>query len=196
MLPARAYKPIAWHTIDWSKANRNVRRLQVRIVKALREGKPRLVRALQFILTRSFSGRALAVRRVTENKGKRTPGTDKEIRESPGKKTEGIRRLRKKGYRAAPLRRIHIPKSTGKRRPLGIPTMFDRAFQALWKLAVEPMRKPRAITIPMDSEAAEAQPMRLNNVSPASAGKVGVSHLLHREQISDFAASDHIVIRK
>ena len=111
----------------------------MRIVKALREGKPRLVRALQFILTRSFSGRALAVRRVTENKGKLTPGTDKEIWESPGKKTEGVQRLRKKGYRAAPLRRICIPESNGKKRPLGIPTMFDRAFQALWKLAVEPI---------------------------------------------------------
>ena len=81
------HKPIAGHTIDWWKANRNVRRLQVRIVKALREGKPRLARALQFILTRSFSGRALAVRRVTENKGKRTPGIDKEIWESPGNKS-------------------------------------------------------------------------------------------------------------
>jgi RNA-directed DNA polymerase len=68
-------KPIDWHSINWNKVSRNVRRLQVRIVKALREGKARLVRALQYILTRSFGGRALAVRRVTENK----TGTQPEI---------------------------------------------------------------------------------------------------------------------
>jgi RNA-directed DNA polymerase len=108
-------------------------------VKALREGKPRLVRALQYILIRSFGGRALAVRRVTENRGKRTPGIDGEIWQTPGKKSEGILKLRIKGYSASPLRRTHIPKSNGKKRPLGIPIMTDRAFQALWKLALEPI---------------------------------------------------------
>ena len=64
-------EPIDWHNIKWNKVNRNVRRLQVRIVKALREGKTRLARVLQYILTRSFGGRALAVRRVTEKKVKK-----------------------------------------------------------------------------------------------------------------------------
>lgn len=131
--------PIDWHKIKWRKVYRNVRRLQVRIVKAWREGKPRLARALQYILTRSFGGRALAVRRVTENKGKRTPGIDGELWQTPEQKSRGIRRLRMKGYRAIPLRRVYIPKSNGKKRPLGIPTMIDRAMQALWKLAVEPI---------------------------------------------------------
>jgi len=135
---------IDWHNIKWNKVNRNVRRLQVRIVKALREGKARLVRALQYILTRSFGGRALAVRRVTENKGRRTAGVDGEKWETPKSKSKGILRLRKKGYRASPLRRVHIPKSNGKKRPLGIPTMIDRAVQALWKLALEPITESTA----------------------------------------------------
>lgn len=130
---------INWHGINWNQANRNVRRLQVRIVKASREGNHRLVRALQHILTRSLGGRALAVKRVTENKGKKTAGIDGEIWDTPKRKSEGIWKLRKKGYRVSPLRRMYIPKSNGKKRPLGIPTMKDRAMQALWKLAVSPI---------------------------------------------------------
>lgn len=130
---------INWHGINWNQANRNVRRLQVRIVKAWREGKHRLVRALQYILTRSLGGRALAVKRVTENKGKKTAGIDGEIWNTPKRKSEGILKLRKKGYRVSPLRRIYIPKSNGKKRPLGIPTMKDRAMQALWKMAISPI---------------------------------------------------------
>ena len=132
-------KAINWHGINWYHANRNVRRLQVRIVKAYREGKYRLVRALQYILTRSLGGRASAVKRITENKGKKTAGIDGELWNTPKRKSNGIRKLRKKGYWVNPLRRIYIPKSNGKKRPLGIPVMKDRAMQALWKLAVDPI---------------------------------------------------------
>ena len=67
-----------WHQINWTKAHGNVRRLQARIVKATKEGRWGKVKALQHLLTHSFSGKALAVKRVTENEGRKTPGVDKE----------------------------------------------------------------------------------------------------------------------
>jgi RNA-directed DNA polymerase len=136
---APTYKVIDWNAIDWQKANRNVRRLQARIVKAIEEGRWGKVKALQWLLTHSFSGKALAVRRVTENRGKRTPGVDGEIWDTPQKKAQGIASLRQHGYRAQPLRRSYIPKRNGKKRPLGIPIMSDRAMQTLYKLALDPI---------------------------------------------------------
>src|SRR5438876_5544847 len=73
-----------WFAIDWQTIHRNVRRLQVRIVKAVKEGRWGKVRALQRLLTHSFSGKILAVRRVTENQGKKTPGVDREIWDTTG----------------------------------------------------------------------------------------------------------------
>jgi RNA-directed DNA polymerase len=67
---------VDWHGIDWAKCYQQVRRLQARIVKATQEGRWGKVKALQWLLTHSFSGKALAVRRVTENQGKKTPGVD------------------------------------------------------------------------------------------------------------------------
>ncbi len=137
---APTYGAVDWHSIDWGKVNRNVRRLQARIVKAIKEKRWGKVKALRWLLTHSFSGKALAARRVTENRGKKTPGVDGEIWNTPKKKAQGIARLRQRGYRAKPLRRIYIPKKDGKRkRPLGIPTMLDRAMQALYKLALDPI---------------------------------------------------------
>jgi RNA-directed DNA polymerase len=129
-----------WHAIDWRKAHQEVRRLQARIVKAVQAGRWGKVKALQRLLTHSFSGRALAVRRVTENQGKWTPGVDGEIWDTPEKKAQAIRRLRQHGYRAQPLRRVYIDKSSGHgKRPLGIPCMIDRVFQMLYKLALDPI---------------------------------------------------------
>jgi RNA-directed DNA polymerase len=128
-----------WHAIDWRAVNRNVRRLQVRIAKATKAGRWGRVKALQHLLTHSFGGKALAVRRVTENHGKRTPGVDGETWDSPAKKATAVQALQHRGYRPRPLRRVHIPKSNGKTRPLGIPTMHDRAMQALHLLALEPI---------------------------------------------------------
>jgi hypothetical protein len=73
-------------------------------------------------------GRALAVKRVTENKGKNTPGVEKIICKTPGAKTHGIASLKRRGYSALPLRRVMIPKKNGKLRPLGIPVMRCRAM--------------------------------------------------------------------
>jgi RNA-directed DNA polymerase len=128
-----------WHDINWRQVNQEVRRLQARIVKATQENRWGKVKALQRLLTRSFSGRALAVRRVTENKGKWAPGVDREIWDTPQKKVEAIYRLRQHGYKAQPLRRVYIDKSSGNgKRPLGIPCMIDRAFQMLYKFALDP----------------------------------------------------------
>jgi RNA-directed DNA polymerase len=131
----------AWHTINWYAVHRRVRRLQARIVKAVQEGRWGKVRALQHLLTHSFSGKAIAVKRVTSNDGKRTPGVDGIIWETPEKKRRAIVKLRQRGYRAQPLRRIYIPKNgnANRLRPLSIPTMQDRAMQALYLLSLDPI---------------------------------------------------------
>jgi RNA-directed DNA polymerase len=129
---AVSHDPTDWHAINWRRAYRIVRRLQARIVKAVQAGRWGKVRALQHLLTHSCSGKALAVRRVTENQGKRTPGVDRVTWKTPEHKATAIATLRQRGYRPQPLRRVYIAKSNGKRRGLGIPTMKDRAMQALY----------------------------------------------------------------
>lgn len=137
---APSHEAVTWHAIDWRKANRIVRRLQARIVKAVRAGKWHKVRALQRLLTRSFSSRVLAVKRVTENQGKETSGVDGEIWNTPQRKAQGVVRLQQRQFKAKPLKRRYIPKSDGKkRRALGIPCMIDRAYQALHLLALDPV---------------------------------------------------------
>jgi len=136
--------PVNWHDINWKKANRNVRRLQTRIVKALKAGKRRKVRALQFILARSLSGRVVAVKRVTTNRGRRTPGVGGEVWDTPNKKTRAVEQLRSRGYRPQPLRRVAIPKQSGGQRFLGIPTMKDRAMQAVYSLTLDPIAETLA----------------------------------------------------
>jgi RNA-directed DNA polymerase len=129
-----------WYAINWQAIHRNVRRLQVRIVQATKESRWGRVRALQRLLTHSYSGKVLAVRRVTENNGKKTPGVDQEIWDTPEKKTQAVHALKRRGYQSQPLRRVYIPKSDGKTmRPLGIPTMIDRGQQALHLLALVPV---------------------------------------------------------
>nr|WP_231833834.1 reverse transcriptase N-terminal domain-containing protein [Thermosynechococcus vestitus] len=127
----------SWHSIDWAKANREVKRLQVRIAKAVKEGRWGKVKALQWLLTHSFYGKALAVKRVTDNSGSRTPGVDGITWSTQEQKTQAIKSLRRRGYKPQPLRRVYIPKANGKQRPLGIPTMKDRAMQALYALALD-----------------------------------------------------------
>jgi RNA-directed DNA polymerase len=138
---ALSHATVAWHTINWYAVHRTVRRLQARIVKAVQAGRWGKVRALQHLLTHSFSGKALAVRRVTENDGRQTPGVDGILWDTPAKKTRALEELRQRDYRAQPLRRIYIPKtgSTNRWRPLSIPTMHDRAMQALYLLTLDPI---------------------------------------------------------
>jgi RNA-directed DNA polymerase len=130
---------IAWGDIDWSNCERTVSRLQARIVKATKEGRHGKVKAQQWLLTHSLSGKALAVRRLTENKGKNTPGVDGAIWKTPVKKAKAISFLKRRGYQPQPLRRVYIPKPNGKLRPLGIPTMTDRAMLALNLMAIDPV---------------------------------------------------------
>jgi RNA-directed DNA polymerase len=130
--------------LEVQKAERLVRRLQARIVKAQAVGRWNKVNALQRLLTRSHSGRLLAVERVSHNDGKRTPGIDGETWLTPEKRARACATLRSRGYHAQPLRRVYIPKRNGKRRPLGIPTMRDRAMQALYLLALDPLAEAKA----------------------------------------------------
>jgi RNA-directed DNA polymerase len=134
----------SWRSIDWKKAHREVRRLQMRIAKAVQEGRYGRVKALQWTLTHSFYAKALAVKRVTSNKGKKTPGIDGVLWTTAKDKWQAILSLRQHGYKALPLRRIYIPKKNGKKRPLSIPTMYDRAMQALYKLALAPVAETTA----------------------------------------------------
>ncbi|MGV6475151.1 group II intron reverse transcriptase/maturase [Azotobacter vinelandii] len=124
---------------DRCRVQRNVRGMQIRIAKACREGRWRKAKALQRMLTRSKSARYLAVRRVTENQGKRTTGVDRVLWDTPDAKWKAAQGLKRRGYQPRPLRRVFIPKSNGKERPLGIPTMTDRAMQALYLLALAPI---------------------------------------------------------
>jgi RNA-directed DNA polymerase len=127
-----------WHGIPWQTVHQEVGRLQARIAKAAKAGEWRKVRNLQRLLTRSESAKALAVRRVTENRGRNTPGIDRQTWSTPESKWNAVVTLGK-GYHPQPLRRVYIPKSNGDRRPLGIPTMRDRAEQALHLLALDPV---------------------------------------------------------
>lgn len=133
-----------WEAIDWQKALAYVKKLQVRIVKAQKEGHYSKVKSLQWLLTHSFYAKALAVKRVTSNQGKRTSGVDHELWLTPQAKFNAISKLNRRGYRPQPLRRHYIPKKNGKMRPLGIPTMTDRAMQTLYKFSLEPIAETYA----------------------------------------------------
>jgi RNA-directed DNA polymerase len=133
-----------WEAIDWKNVGREVKRLQDRIAKAVREDNWRKVKALQWLLTRSFHAKLLVVKRVASNKGKRTPGVDGKRWNTPRQKWEAAQDLQRRGYKPQPLWRIYIPKKNGKKRALSIPVMKDRAMQALYKLALDPIAETMA----------------------------------------------------
>ena len=136
---------LQWNQIDWKKAEEQVNRLQIRIVKATLEQKLRLVKRLQYLITNSFYAKALAVKRVVSNRGKKTPGIDGEFWKSDKEKVNAVRSLDCQTYHAKPLKRVYIEKFGKKeKRPLGIPTMRDRAMQALQLLALEPVAETTA----------------------------------------------------
>ncbi len=123
-----------WNNIDWKKVEKLVNRLQVRITKAVKEGKWHLVKRLHHLLTHSYYAKLLATRNPTQNKGKRTAGIDGETWSSPESKMKAALSLTDRKYVAKPLKRVYIEKyGTKKKRPLGIPTMYDRAMQPIFR---------------------------------------------------------------
>lgn len=130
-----------WENINWKEARNYVKKLQRKIARAkINDDKDEIIKTSR-TLVNSFYGRAIAVKRVTSNKGKNTAGIDGEIWETPERKYKAIFELKKKGYKASPLKRVYIDKSNGKKRPLGIPTMKDRAMQMLYRLALDPQHE-------------------------------------------------------
>ena len=128
-----------WKSIPWKQYQRNVFRLQKRIYKAKKRGDVRTVHNLQRLLLRSRSARFVAVRRVSQdNRGKRTAGVDGIASLTPKQRLHYAHRLRNLDRTAEPVRRTYLSKSDGGQRPLGIPTLLQRAYQALIKLALEP----------------------------------------------------------
>lgn len=137
-----------WASINWSKVENDVNRIQTRIAKAMANGNRNKVKRLQYLLTHSFSAKAYAVRKVTTNKGKNTSGADKVLWSTEASKMKAVLKLTDKGYRAKPLKRVYIAKKgKNKKRPLGIPTMYDRAMQTLYALSLEPIAENTADTI-------------------------------------------------
>jgi RNA-directed DNA polymerase len=134
-----------WDSISWQKIDKQVTRLQMRIAKAEREGKKGKVKALQRILTCSFYAKCLAVKRVVSNKGGKTPGVDGIIWKTAKQKIQATLSLKRHGYNPLPSRRINVPKKQkGKFRPISIPTMKDKAMQALWHMALLPIAEERS----------------------------------------------------
>ncbi len=134
----------SWGEIDFKTAEIYVKKLQMRIAKAQQEGRYNKVKSLQRLLVTSFFAKALAIKRVTENKGGKTAGVDGEVWSTPQSKFKAIGTLKRKGYNPTPLKRVYIPKKNGKKRPLSIPTINDRAMQTLYKFALEPIAESTA----------------------------------------------------
>jgi len=129
-----------WKSINWNKVEKEVNNLQIRIAKAIQNKKYNKVKQLQYLLTHSINAKMLAVRKVTTNKGKNTAGVDGVLWSTTSSKMKAVYSLTNKNYKAKPLRRVYIDKKGKKeKRPLGIPTMYDRAMQALYALALDPV---------------------------------------------------------
>lgn len=125
--------------IDFKVAEEIVKKLQRRIAKAQQSGETDKVKVLQHKLIHSFYAKALAVKTVTTNRGKKTPGVDNILWKTPEDKFQAIFNLKRREYNPKPLKRVYIPKFYNGMRPLSIPTMKDRAMQTLYKFALEPI---------------------------------------------------------
>jgi N-terminal domain of reverse transcriptase len=131
--------------LNGQQAHSMGRRLPARIGQATQAGRGGQGGILQRLLTHAFSAKMLAVQRVTDNQGPRPPGGDGGLWETPEHTAQAVSALRQQGYRTLPLRRVYIPKSPGPGpRPLSMPWRKERARQALYLLALEPLAEPLA----------------------------------------------------
>ncbi len=116
-----------WQSIDWKPIESHVLKLQMRIAKATREGKHGKAKALQWIPTHSRSAKLLAVRRVSQNKGSKTPGIDGVIWNTDARRIKAVNRIESKGVQSPTAQAYLHPKKNGKLRPLGIPCMIRQS---------------------------------------------------------------------
>jgi RNA-directed DNA polymerase len=130
---------LQWKQIDWKRAGAYVKKTQTRIAKATAIGDKRLARELQRMLRHSYYAKALAVKKIATNKGKNTPGIDGITWKEPSQKYKAVLSIDMRRYHPQPLRRAYIKKANGKTRPLGIPTMNDRAIQCIEAMALDPV---------------------------------------------------------
>ena len=136
---------LQWRNIDWKIVIKSVNKLQTRITKAVYQRQWHLVKRLQYLLTNSFYAKLLAIRKITQNKGHRTAGVDGEKWTTAKAKMKAALKLSSKKYKAKPLRRVYIEKyGKTEKRPLSIPTMHDRAMQALHAFALNPVAEATA----------------------------------------------------
>jgi RNA-directed DNA polymerase len=134
-----------WKSINWHQVEKSVNKLQTRITKAVVQNKWNLVKRLQYLITHFYSSKLLVVKRVTQNKGKRTSGIDGEKWLTPNSKMKATLSLTGKRYKAKPLKRVFINKIGKKKKcSLGIPTMYDRAIQSLYSLVLEPIAETKS----------------------------------------------------
>ena len=131
---------VEWRSLNWKQIERRVFKLQRLIFKASSRGEVSKVRKYQKLLTKSYYARLLAVRRVTQdNQGKKTAGVDGVRNLKPKQRFNLVKMIKRMKKKAKPTRRVWIPKpGRDEKRPLGIPTMYDRALQSLHKMALEP----------------------------------------------------------
>lgn len=131
---------VIWNAINWRDVNSQVNNLRKRIYRAACEGNMKLVSSLQKLMLRSKSNKLHAIRRVTQvNKGRNTPGIDKIVVNTDKDRSLLLKQLACKDIKSVkPIKRVYIPKGSGKTRPLGLPTILDRCRQAVVKSALEP----------------------------------------------------------